>query len=186
MTTIIRSAVVMALVALAVPAAAQPVAISFADLPRTVRVGQEVVIRDNDGKKTKGLVAAISGSSLRLDVPKNKRNPTGIATFAEADVARIARTDKVGNGALIGLGIGTGLGVAVAEGSCGDYEECHAMARAVGYGVFIPLGAIAGAVVDKFIGPKTVFLSSDRRVRSMTVEPVLARNRAALAVALRF
>jgi hypothetical protein len=62
--------------------------------------------------------------------------------------------DSLWNGALIGAGVGAASAWVFTRANCGPrgYDnECSAIAGLVGTAIFVPGGAIAGAIIDRLI-----------------------------------
>jgi hypothetical protein len=73
--------------------------------------------------------------------------------------------DPLWNGALIGAGVGVAAAWVFLRKNCGPagYDsECAAIAGPVGFVTFVPIGAVAGALVDKAIGRHSIAVSPSR------------------------
>ena len=138
-------AVISLLLAFALAAAQEPVR-DFARLNTRLVPGDTIWVTDAQGREIKGRIAALGADAITLEGGGGK-------TFASPDVATITvrRSDSLGNGALIGLGVGglgTGLAcLATAEG--GDREWCAPIALIYG-----GLGAAIGVGIDAMIPGK--------------------------------
>ena len=138
-------AVISLLLAFALAAAQEPVR-DFTQLNTRLRPGDTVWVTDAQGREVKGRIVALGADAITLEGGGGK-------TFASPDVATITvrRSDSLGNGALIGLGvggIGTGLAcLATAEGS--DRDWC--LPVAVVYG---GIGTAIGVGIDALIPGK--------------------------------
>ena len=96
-----------AVLASASSVSAQPIAAqTFEQLQVLVVVGNAVKVIDSAGNRLAGKIAALSGSSLILDVGGTKR------TLDERDVLEIRRRggDSLANGAWWGFGVGAVFG----------------------------------------------------------------------------
>src|SRR5688500_6008426 len=98
-------ATVAALLCVPVPARAQAVPGSFADLPDTLKPGQTVVVTVVGGGKTQGVVLDLHDSFMTLRLGDRWAGGARIR-FDEGRVTTIRRTDSIWNGLLIGLGAG--------------------------------------------------------------------------------
>lgn len=151
-------------------ASAQPIARSFEDLPRTLKVGQTVFVTDATGRQTKGKIANLSASTLVVLTPETR-------TFADGAVTEIRTVDPLWNGALIGVGVGIGL--AIWDYLIDPSEPGNAAIFTAGIG----LGAAIGSGIDALVRRpgKTVYLA--RRVR---VSPLLGHARQGVRLSVRF
>ena len=158
-------------------AAAQSEATSFDELQRMLKPGQQVVVTELDGRETKGAVTQVSADAVVL----------GARTFSERTVLSVRRTDSVWNGLLIGLGAGIAANEVFVRSNCGPRgydDECAAIATAVGMISFVPGGAVIGALIDKFTGNTRLYRTPMRA--SLAIQPIVARNRTGLSLAVRF
>jgi hypothetical protein len=160
------------------PEATAQQATSFEELRSLVRPGDKVALTDSLGKITKGAIADISLSSLRMDVKG------ATVEWRENDVRRLdkGRRDPWWDWALIGGGIGAVSSYLLAEGSDNDSYK----------GIWIPwgagIGAATGAIIDlskrKF---DTVFQaptrSTDNRIR---FAPILRKDATGAALSFSF
>ncbi len=170
------------------PAAAQDAARSFDELQPMLANGQLVIVTDDTGHRLKGRVESISPSLLALsDASPGSARRTW--TFAAGAVREIRRTDSVLNGALIGLGAGAGAFWVGLRTHCGSPldEEC---ALNGGWAILlgtVPVGAVAGAVVDSLIGRGLLYRSPPGSAqRRLDVSPWLGAGGVGLGVVLRF
>jgi hypothetical protein len=147
--------------------AAQAPARSFDELRPALTVGETVVVTNDSGQRTKGRVADVSGDSLTLQVRPTKDYPQGARIFTESTVRGITRSDSLENGVWLGLAAGAVAAWGYVRSNCGPagYDpECGASVARIGV-LFVPLGAVAGALVDRAIGNATVYLSPSRSTR---------------------
>ena len=145
----------VALAAVGVPrpfaAAAQEPAASFEELGSRLSVGDTVFLVDGGGTRSKGTIAALSATSLRLLVDGIPRD------FPEADVRQVDRrsSDSVLNGLLIGAAIGGALFLRYYSENALCQVNCQFVSGALG---MIGIGAGVGAGIDALvIGRKTMF-----------------------------
>jgi hypothetical protein len=85
--------------------------------------------------------------------------------------------DSVIEGLLIGTAAGFAAAYTFTRVNCGPpgYDrECAVYANLVGYPIFVPAGAVVGALIDRAIGNNRV-----------TVAPVVGRREAALNATIR-
>ena len=165
-------------------AVAQDVAGAFAELQGRVKPHEHVVVTDESRREIKGEISGVSSASLTLDTNRDRR------VFAEHEVRTIARRDSVVNGMLIGLGAGAVTAWAFTRKLCGPagYDpECSAIAGAVGTVIFLPSGAVAGALIDRFIPNATIFRSvSGTSKVAIGVSPLLSRTTRGGAISIAF
>jgi hypothetical protein len=162
------SALALAVTLVPTNARAQAFAYTFDDLQRILRVGQPVVVTDQTGREVKGKVADLSTSTLVIRARETR-------TFSAENVTEIRRTDSDWNGVLIGLGAGYVGMLGFVRQTCGrpGYDdECAAIARPIGW-VFIPAGAVLGALIDRAYGNDPVYLGTPSTLRpSVAVSPL--------------
>jgi hypothetical protein len=141
---------------LALPAWAQRGIESFERLPGVVKPGQMVVVTDNAGRETSGLVTEVSASSLTLALKRQQQR-----VFTGDAVRAIRRTDPLGNGTLAGLGAGIAATSAFAA-RCGKYkyseESGPCMAAAMSSALlWIPMAALIGRAIDRAHGNTQIY-----------------------------
>jgi hypothetical protein len=156
-------------------------ATSFEQLKLLVKPGDTVTVKESSGQITKGKVAELTGSSLRLVAGG------GVRDMADRDVLEIRqrRGDSLGNGAMIGAIAGGAFGTFSAFLSdCGS-DPCAAERMAV-IGVTTGLGVGIGVGIDALITrTKLVYRGSVRQVR-FSIAPVMDKQRRGLALSVRF
>src|SRR5262245_64179253 len=92
---------------------AQQTTMSFADLGSVLRAGQEIVVTDTFGRRTRSIVSGVRPSELSVQLKSVlRRRSIGSRSYGESDIVKIKLVDSLNNGMLIGLAIGAGLGVA--------------------------------------------------------------------------
>lgn len=182
-----RALWIPALVAFLLPvaAAAQDRDQAFASLLTKVTPGDQLIVTATDGTRLSGRVVDVERGVLTLSV----RDISGERRFqVEPErVQRVARTDALWNGALIGLG----AGIAAAEiwtyqvcGPPGYDDECAIRARAVGWLTMPGGGAALGALIDKLIGNQELYRASPST--ALRVSPVVGRRAAGVVLSLAF
>jgi hypothetical protein len=159
--------VVVAVALLPASARAQPVARSFEELQRALKVGQTVVVTDESGGKAKGLVEELTALSLTI----------GTRKFTEGRVTEIRMADSLWSGVLIGAAIGAGL--AAWDYAIDPSEPGNAAISAVA----ISAGAAIGAGIDALNSGKLLY-ASPRRAVGMSL--LVTGKHKGVAVSLRF
>lgn len=155
-------------------AAAQAPVRSFADLQPTLRLGQRVIVKDDDGRATRGRFASLAGDRLEIRRARWFFREERL-TFREESVWVVENDDSDWNGTLIGFGLGIGV-MALAVESCTS-DEC------VGFVLAPVFGAVVGGMIDKAHN-RPLYLSP--RATSIAVSPLLAPRQVGLAATLRF
>lgn len=136
-------------VTVATPVDAQPSA--GASLPNVAHVGDHVVVMESGGRETRGIVRAVSETSITvngrvLDVQR---------------VHTIRQTDSLANGTWTGIAVGLGVSVAAVV-RCGRfrYSEQRGLCLAAGVGsglLTVPVGAFLGRDIDRARGDREVY-----------------------------
>ena len=184
-THIITGAAAAVIVLIAGGAKAQGVSDSFDALQGHVNSGTRVVVKDQAGRETTGVLTALTPSGISLRVGNDQRQ------WPAAEVSEVRRRgDSVKNGTLIGLGIGLGVGVggglafaALLGNEGGDAGAGFLMMAGLGAGI----GAAAGAGFDGLRQGQTVlFRRSPSGGGSVSFGPVVTPTVRALHVAIRF
>ncbi len=162
---------------------AQDVASSLDDLRELVRVGDEVIVTDLQGRQTEGRVVGISSSSLGLMVG-------GVRTdFAEDALDTVSGRDSRWNGTLWGLGVGGVLGAWLNRGLVKEYgREDIGVGESVAFIVGAAgVGAGIGFAVDALIkGRRLIYSRSQVSMRgSVTLLPMWVGRRKGVYVSLR-
>ena len=169
---------------LATAAAAQSPAGSFDELEQRLKRGQEVIVTDADGDRTKGRITEMSSAGFTLSVADGFDERS--RSFAAGTVASVRKTDPVWNGLLLGLGAGlaaTELWVYDQCGGRGSDRECEVIVSLVGWTALGIGGAVGGALIDKFHN-KLVYRAGSTAVVKVT--PRISPARQAVAVTLSF
>ena len=184
-THIITGAAAAVIVLIAGSAKAQGVSDSFDALQGRVNSGARVVVKDQTGRETEGVLTALTASGISLTVGNDQRQ------WRAAEVSELRRRgDSVKNGALIGIGIGLGAGVAggMAMGAWMSNEGGNAggafiAMSALGAGI----GAAAGAGFDGLRQGQTVLFRRASSGRgSVSLAPLVTPTVRALHVTMRF
>lgn len=158
-------------------------ATSFEQLKLLVKPGDTVTVRESSGQITKGKIAAMTGSSLRLV------SGSGIRDMADRDVVEVRqrRGDSLGNGAINGAIAGAAFGTLSAFlGDCLS-DPCTAERVAV-IGVVTGLGAGIGVGIDALIIKTKVVYRGPLRESNirLNITPVMDKQRKGIAVSMRF
>lgn len=119
-------------------AQAQPVSDLF-EVERRTEPGDAVQVRHRDGRLTKGNLRTINADGLVLEVDER------LVTIPVADMREVGTTsDRLTNGALIGLGAGAVLGMFHAAASVNDGSLVGAAAAGPAGLIGLAGGAAAG------------------------------------------
>jgi hypothetical protein len=166
---------------------AQSPATTFDELRLVVKDGNDVVVTDSNGRRTRGRVATVGASSLDLAVEKPRfliLREHSHQGFTDSAVRTVTRIDSRREGAFIGFLAGF-VSVVVAGCNSGDALECD-YARILGGPIFGGLGAAIGMLIDGSINE--VVYRSDARVGPVTItlSPALTTKSAGASLNLRF
>jgi hypothetical protein len=178
-------------------ASAQAVATSFEELQALVKSGDTIDVIDATGRKTKGRLGDVSGSSFELLV--RKTGPDGREMFVpearlfERDIQqiRLVRRDSLWNGTLIGFAPGAAIGMFIlfVGAGCDCYTIESRAPIALSTMLFAGgIGALIGGTVDASIVKRTTvyFRLPDSRSAGLQVSPVLSKAATGVKVGLRF
>jgi len=163
----------------AVPAAAQG---TFDNLPSKIRLGQKVIVQDEQGAVTEGTVEAVSPSSLVINYyrgPVTDPSLKTTRTFTPEDVRRVQKPSHIWDGAIKGGIVGLIPPLFVLAEDCYD-------CGVGGFTVFtVSIGAAIGLGIDALSGPKTLYRRDAVRSR-VSVAPIIGRERRGVAASFRF
>jgi hypothetical protein len=148
---------IAAVVITGVACASVPVAHSFPELPRTVRVGQTVTITDTDGVQTEGVVNHLAADAITMRVGGAPRE-----VHASRVVKITRRVGHAGVGALVGgaAGLAGGLVAGAGEPSGNPYVDTQAAAGTVFAGAL--LGTAVGAGIGAMARSDRVIYEAPR------------------------
>jgi hypothetical protein len=138
----------------------------MASLRAAVKPGQLVVVTEDSGHETKGIVRELTDVALTLE---------GKA-FPASSIYAVRQTDPLGNGTLAGMGVGIGATVAFAA-TCGRYEFseerglCQAAAVTSAL-LVVPLAAFIGRQIDRAVGDRELYRRPVHRVVRASLSPV--------------
>jgi hypothetical protein len=121
-------------------------ATSFAQLRLRLHPGDVLIVKQADGRKTKGLLAAVSDASLEL---RDVRMPRHSTTFTEisAREVQLERRDSVADGILIGAVSSSAPLLLAWMATSSDDEESGVVA--VLAGGMAAVGGVAGLFIDR-------------------------------------
>jgi hypothetical protein len=148
---------------------------SFEELRPRLRPGDKVIVRDAEGRTTRGRLSAHRGDQIEVEWRRWFRLRQ--RTFSETAVRRVEIEDSWWNGALIGLGVAsaaTGIGCRADDGG---YTCLSLLLLAPS------LGASVGAGIDLSIN-RLVYEAPGHA--TTTLSPVLGQGRIGLAARVRF
>ena len=176
---------VTALMVFPTSSGAQSPATTFDELRLLVKDGNEVVVTDSNGRRTRGKVATVTASSLDLAVVRPKfliLREHSQRTFTDTTLTTVTRIDSRWEGGVIGLLAGV---VPVAVGWChlGDVECHYAILGAPVAGL---LGATIGMLIDGSINKVVYRTTAPVRPVSITLSPLLKVNGAGASLKFRF
>jgi hypothetical protein len=141
----------------------------FEELRTKIKPDQRLVVTTSDGTKVRGRFEGTERSPLRL------RTGDGLREFEPNGVREVRlRSDRLWNGALIGLGIGAGVGaIAGASAHCSDEAVFCA---GIGMLAAMPAGLGLGLIVDALTPHDHVLYEQPRQSRRFSVEPFWTRS----------
>jgi len=150
---------------------------AFANLTRTLRPGDVLIVTDTNGGRSKGALVELTDTSILIFADGQRRN------FPMQDVERIQRRrNGIALGAIIGAATGGALfalGSALNEGGVeADYNEAVALGWTLGLSTAIGIGIDALLVV-----PRTVYR---RPVDGVAVAPFISPSAAGVRVTVAF
>lgn len=150
-----------------------------------LKPGDTVYVTDRTEQRIKGKLAGVTGSSVTLTVHGSRRE------FALQDLReiRVRQSDRLRNGALIGLGAGIGAGLLGIRQTCDlPDRECAVIAGTVLVPIGAGLGALTGAVVDALIHKSSLVYQNPAQGprAAVSFSPLVGAGRRGLALAIRF
>jgi hypothetical protein len=148
---------------------AQSAVQSFAELERTLKVRQTVVVTDETGQALKGKVDKLSSDSITVDGH----------TFIDAAVREIRLSDPLWNGMLVGAAVGTGL-------ATWDYLiDPSEPGNGAIFSIAIGLGAAIGAGIDALRTGRLLY-ASPRQKPEIQAQPVISKRQQGVLVRILF
>jgi hypothetical protein len=161
---------------------------SFETLPRIVKVGQEVIVKDETGQTTRGQIVSVSDNQLVVARRRFFRSRVE-QVFAKDAVRSLAIVDSTANGVVIGVAAALGLATTVAVG-CSRSDSCTngnfgvLGTFIVSSATFVPVGLGIGYATD-LARNETIYERPSRAPR-VTVAPLLGRNAVGLLAHVQF
>jgi len=123
----------------------QETATSFEHVLLLVKPGDKITVLDSSGRISKGKIAELSPSSLRLFVNRT------VHDFPADQIREITqrRSDHLGltKGVVIGSGIGLGLTILAVAGGCGECVGAGLALTGLGAGIGAGIGAVLDGVI---------------------------------------
>lgn len=171
-------------------AAAQTQVNSFTQLPEVLKVGNVIYVEDDAGRRTKGRLLDLSGSSLTLESGRQHR------AFSADSLIRVSRVDSKRNGFWTGFATGAVPGVLLglaARGYC--YNEspgggCPSVISTIFWvgGTSGSIGGWIGATIDGLIDGETLIFAKSQASSATQVRlvPLLSKRGTGLAFSVRF
>ena len=167
---------------------------SFADLSRVLKPGDTISVTGADGRRTKGVVTALSSSDLtiRPNIPFSLGTSRAVnppipvpETFRAGDIAEVTRG---GDSRLTGLVIGAGVGLGLGAASVSSAAQQNASDAVVLVPIFGAAGAGIGFLIDGMIGRRVTLFSAETPGARPRAEltPVLRRGAKGVALSVRF
>jgi hypothetical protein len=172
----IVSAGVLAAILFVADARAQDVT-SFSDLPRVLEAGQRVIVREGDGRLSRGKVVLVDEHRLEIQwrrwlFARRERWFTG------ATVEWIKVKDSDSNGMLVGAGVG------LMAGWLWDLQCCDGFSIAPAGAVMGALTGVAvGSLIDQSINEAVYRKAARNRI---TFAPVLGAHRVGFTASKAF
>ncbi len=140
--------------------------IVMASLRHVLKPGQLVVVTEDSGHETKGIVRDLTDAALTLE---GKIVPA-------STIYAVRQTDPLGDGTLAGMGVGIGATVAFAA-TCGRYEFseerglCQAAAVTSAL-LVVPLAAFIGRQIDRAVGDRELYRRPVHHVVRASLSPI--------------
>jgi hypothetical protein len=157
---------------------AQQQANSFEQLQLLVKPGDTVTVTDVNGALSRGIIAELSRTTIRLGVGGVARDLT------EADVLQIRqrRSDSLKNGAVIGAIAGGAFGLLGMIIVCAEEEDCGAWVVPV-FGLYTAMGTGIGVGVDALIVREQIIYQRPSRAG---FRPIFSGGRKGIAFSVSF
>lgn len=172
----------------AASSAAQTQVDSFARLPEVIKIGSVVYVEDDAGRRTKGRLLNLSGSSLILESGREHRR------FDVDGLVKVTKVDSRRNGFWIGFAVGAVPGVFLglaAKGYC--YNEssaggCPGLISSIVWpgGTAGAIGGWIGASIDGLIDHETLVFAKPQSSSTIRIAPLLSNGGSGLGLSFRF
>jgi hypothetical protein len=147
---------------------------SFTERPRVLELGQRAIVREDDGRVSRGNVVLLDDHRIAIQW-RRWIFAKGERTLTSATVESIQVQDSEWNGSLAGAGVGFLVGWLLVDRQCGPDLCFSPVGRYLG--TWIGFGV--GGAIDRSIN-QTVYASS--RGSRVSVVPLLGGNRAGVMV----
>ncbi len=173
--------VIVCLLALPVPALAQPPAASIDQLRVLVRPGETVKVLDRSGRETRGVVENLDDAHLTLRAASTTR------VFDESEIERVRMRvdDPLTNGARNGFIAGAIFGAMATAAWAGEYGNVLPVV-VIEAALFGGIGAGVGVGIDAMITTDRVVYQARRRAAGVRLSPMLSADRKGLGVSIGF
>ena len=159
----------------------QPVTESFDALQSILDPGHEVIVKDEEGRKTEGRVVSISANQLVIARSRSLlRWGTEERAFPEDVVRRIDIVDSAWQGLVIGLAVGAGVATLACRGEGVPAGYCLIIATPL----FIIPGEFLGGMIDASIN-EPIYQRPSQTPR-VTISPLLGRDQTGVVARVRF
>jgi len=173
---IVRAGMLAAILFAAGAAQAQDVS-SFSGLPRVLEAGQRVIVRESDGRVSRGKVVLVDEHRLEIQwrrwlFARRERSFTG------ATVESIKVKDSDWNGMLVGAGVGLLAGLVVDVQCCRDIPIAPLAATTGAL-----TGMVVGSLIDQSINEAVYRKAGRSRV---TLTPLLGAHRVGFTASKAF
>lgn len=155
----------------------QSVMESFDAVQSILDPGHEIIVRDEEGRATRGRVVSISANQLVIERPRFFFRREELA-FTEGFVQKIEIVDSPANGTLLGAAPGFAFALVGCRG------EWAAACWFFATGIFIGPGVLLGQAIDNSINAPIYERTS--QTRRVTIAPVLGRGRKGVLAQVRF
>ena len=182
------TAFVTALMLFPTGSGAQTPATSFDGLRGLLQLGNDVVVTDSNGRRTRGRVVIVTASSLDLAVDTRRflflRQRTQ-QSFADTVVTMVTRVDSRKEGAIIGFAAGF---VPIMLAPCDSRDDGgYCFFAKVTFGpMFGALGAAIGAFIDGRLNKTVYRAGAPVAPVTITLSPLLSTKTTGASLSLRF
>jgi hypothetical protein len=156
---------------------------AFDNLGTKVKPGQKVIVIDQQGRRTEGLVDTVSATALVVNFYRGAVTDSSLTTtrtFTPDEVWSVQKPGHIWDGAIKGAIVGLIPAGIFAAAECYHCDEGSFTAFTVGMGAAIGLG------IDALFGPKTVYRRASRASRVSLAPIVGTRGRRGVAASIRF
>ena len=163
---------------------AQELAGNFDQLRVLIKSGETIGVKDNAGREVRGRLLDLSPGALAV-LSDGVRHEFAVA---DVDVITASRHGNLATGAKWGLGTGAGIGALLIlmnmpSGRCGDCAAYFVASTLYLGGIGAGIGVGISALTTT---QRVVFAKSGDRGRTLTVAPVIDRDRRAVMVTARW